>query len=235
MSNAAACPLVGQVAGPGDAILQLPDEGQIRIGSGLQLSEGHIVSTKAGKVQQTKSGKLWLEGRQKKYIPSEDDLVIGIIIDRNVENFMVDIGAPFSAMLPQLSFEGATKRNRPNLKPGDVVYARVVTANRDLEPELSCVDATGKAGGFGQLKDGTVFSCSTSLARTLLSRPMPPVLGALGSALQFELAVGLNGKVWLHTPSVATTIVVSNAILQSEQLTKPQVEVLVKRLLTKVQ
>ncbi len=39
---------------------------------------------------------------------------------------------------------GATRRNRPNLQPGDLVYCRVLTASRDLEPTLSCVDATGK-------------------------------------------------------------------------------------------
>ena len=47
-------------------------------------------------------------------------------------------------MLPQLSFEGATKRNRPNLKSGDVVYARVAAASRDMDPILTCVDAAGE-------------------------------------------------------------------------------------------
>lgn len=35
-----------------------------------------------------------------------------------VQNFIVDIGAPFPAQLPMLSFEGATRRNRPNLNSG---------------------------------------------------------------------------------------------------------------------
>ena len=56
---------------------------------------------------------------------------------------MVDINGPFPALLPLLSFEGATKRNRPNLKAGDVVYARVAAASRDMEPVLTCVDAAG--------------------------------------------------------------------------------------------
>jgi len=32
------------------------------------------------------------------------------------ENYGVDIGAPFRALLPVLAFEGATKRNRPQLQ-----------------------------------------------------------------------------------------------------------------------
>jgi hypothetical protein len=107
----------------------------------------------------------------------------------------VDIGAPFTAQLPQLSFEGATKRNRPNLQAGDVVYARVVSANRDQEPVLSCVDGTGRAAGFGPLKDGYTAGVSTAHARQLLAKPPAPVLLALGQALQYELAIGLNGKV----------------------------------------
>lgn len=33
-----------------------------------------------------------------------------------LQNFTVDINAPLPALLPQLAFEGATRRNRPNLK-----------------------------------------------------------------------------------------------------------------------
>lgn len=35
-----------------------------------------------------------------------------------LQNFLVDIGAPFPAQLPMLAFEGATRRNRPNLNAG---------------------------------------------------------------------------------------------------------------------
>jgi exosome complex RNA-binding protein Rrp4 len=32
------------------------------------------------------------------------------------------------------------------------------------------------------------------------------LLGVLGSACAFELAVGLNGRVWVHAADVATTV-----------------------------
>lgn len=63
------------------------------------------------------------------------------------ENYGVDIGGPFRALLPVLAFEGATKRNRPHLQVGDLVYGRVESAHRDLEPVLSCMDGAGKVGG----------------------------------------------------------------------------------------
>ena len=132
-----------------------------------------------------------------------------------------------------LSFEGATRRNRPNIKSGDVVYARVVAASRDLEPQLSCVDAAGRAAGFGHLKEGMLVSVSSAYARQLLAGPpaQAPVLGALGSSLAFELAVGVNGRVWVAASSVRATVLVANAITTCEFLSPTQVQTLVARLL----
>jgi exosome complex component RRP40 len=70
--------------------------------------------------------------------------VVGVVVERHAENFVVDIGAPFPAVLNVLAFEGATRRNRPKLAEGDLVYARVVLAHRDIDTELACVDAGGK-------------------------------------------------------------------------------------------
>ena len=79
-----------------------------------------------------------------RYIPAVGDNVVGRVVERHSENFVVDIGGPFPAVLNVLAFEGATRRNRPKLGEGDLVYARVVLAHRDLETELSCVDISGK-------------------------------------------------------------------------------------------
>ena len=49
---------------------------------------------------------------------------------------------------------------------GEVVYARVSRAHRDSEPELSCVDPSGKANGLGPLPvSGYLFKCSIGLCR----------------------------------------------------------------------
>jgi exosome complex component RRP40 len=141
-----------------------------------------------------------------------------------LQNFVVDIGAPFPAQLPMLSFEGATRRNRPNLVTGDLVYARVITANRDMDPVLSCIDAQGKSSGFGALKGGFVLECGLNHARALLARPPAPVLSALGAKLQFELAVGMNGRVWLDSSSCATTVKVANVLQQAQGVAAADVQ-----------
>lgn len=92
--------------------------------------------------------------------------MIGTIVHRLGEYFRVDIGTAHSAVLPMLAFEGATKRNKPNLAVGSLVYCRVSLANPDMEPELECVNPrTGRADGFGELVGGYVFKCSLGLAR----------------------------------------------------------------------
>lgn len=220
---------------PGEQIIALPETGEVRIGGGLHLASSHIIATKGGLLQQAPGGKLWVEGRQKRYIPAEEEPVIATILERHAENFVVDIGGPFNALLPQLSFEGATRRNRPNLAIGDVVYARVVSANRDMDPVLSCVDAAGRSAGFGQLKGGLLTNCSTAFARALLSQPTHPALAELGAALQFEVAVGLNGCFWVNSASPATTVFVCNVIAQSADESAEQTQLRIKRLLSQVQ
>lgn len=226
-------PFVSKVLAPGDIVLDLNSANKVlRVGSGLRQDGDSILATKVGRLRfQKQSNKYWVEGSQKRYIPNVEDTVVGIMVDRRSEMFILDIGGPAFASLPILAFEGATRRNIPNLQVGAAVYARVVNAHRDSDPELSCTDASGKSAGFGPLKGGYIFECSTGLARGLLSRPTPPVLEVLGKSLSFEIAVGLNGRVWVNAPKVATTITVSNAIQNSEFLSPAQQQIMATKLL----
>ena len=79
-----------------------------------------------------------------RYIPSVGDNVIGMVIERHSDNLILDIGGPFPAVLNSLAFEGATRRNRPKLNEGDLVYARVTLAHKDVDTELSCTEVSGK-------------------------------------------------------------------------------------------
>ncbi|GFZ07818.1 PNAS-3-like protein [Actinidia rufa] len=150
-------------------------------------------------------------------------------------NFLVDIKGPALAFLPVLAFEGGTRRNIPKFEMGTLLYVRVVKANTGMNPELSCTDATGKAAEYGPLKDGYMFESSTGLARLLLSSPTCPVLEALGKKLSFEIAIGLNGRVWVHADSPSSVILVSNAIMNSESLSEVQQKIMVDKLLQRVQ
>ncbi|KAL8277041.1 hypothetical protein RQP46_010575 [Phenoliferia psychrophenolica] len=145
-----------------------------------------------------KAEKWWVEGAARRYIPHPPEPVIGIIIARHAEGYRVDIGSAQAASLDALAFEGATKRSKPNLKVGTIVYAHLLATPAFSEPEISCVDAaTQKAAGFGELVGGfLVRGVELGRCRALLS-PKNPILPKLGASFPFEVAVGMNGRVWV--------------------------------------
>ncbi|CAD7704552.1 unnamed protein product [Ostreobium quekettii] len=219
-----------QVLGPGDPVLELPESGEVRIGSGVRLQDGCMAASKAGRLQRTNRGKLWIKGRQKKYIPRVDDAVVGIVRDRLPENFIVDINGPFNADLPLLAFENVTRRNIPALKAGDLVYARVTAADRDLHPVLACTNALGKAAGMGPLSGGMTFSVSSATVASLLAVPPHPALAALGAAFKFEVVVGVNGLCWVDADKLATCVLVANCIRNCEDLGAEEAGAVTKRI-----
>ncbi|TYI36132.1 putative exosome complex component rrp40 isoform X4 [Gossypium hirsutum] len=185
---------------PGDVVLDLSSmtSQTIKLGGGLRQDCDAISAMKAGTLRFSKPNKYWIESSQKRYVPCVEDTILGIVVDSKADNFLIDIKGPAMGFLPVLAFEGGTRRNIPKFEVGTLLYLRVVKANFGMNPELSCTDASGKAAEFGPLKDGYMFETSTGLSRKLLSSPTCPVLEALGKKLSFEIAVGLNGRVWLY-------------------------------------
>ncbi|KAL1999997.1 hypothetical protein VTN02DRAFT_3702 [Thermoascus thermophilus] len=182
-----------------------------------------------------------------RYIPTPHDLVIAQIHHSSQDYFhcVVTPHTPH-ALLGQLAFEGATKKTRPMLKTGDVVYARVLSAGSEVE--LTCVNpATGKAepGGLGPLTGGMVFDVSPGLAARLLrggSSADVVVLEELGKKLEahggFEIAVGRNGKVWVDCSgsgavALQATVAIGRCLseMDGRQLTPTEQRKLVSRIL----
>lgn len=228
------------------------DAPALRLGPGLVPSDGNSTDTtaattttssttttttglvisacKAGLLRHKEPASYWVDSSQKRAVAVQGEQVIGIVTGAPGENFNVDIGINQTAVLPGLSFAGATRRNRPRLFAGDLVYARLSLADKDVEPELTCVNAAGKSAGMGPLEGGHLFTCSTGLCRKLL-RPGCPVLRHLGESVKFEMAVGTNGRVWVSAPTTHLTMLVANAIQASELMTPKQTSHLVARLL----
>ncbi|EON66317.1 hypothetical protein W97_05710 [Coniosporium apollinis CBS 100218] len=169
---------------------------------------------------------LWIENNGGRYIPVAGDLVICSMHHSSVDAYHCVI-TPYTApaTLPQLAFEGASKKTRPVLAPGALVYARISVAGKHMEPELECVHpGTGKAEGLGPLKGGMVWDVSLGMARRLL---LPPgkmrevgglvLLEALAEKVRFEVAVGRNGRVWVEGGSVGVTLAVGRAVIETDE------------------
>lgn len=236
-SSTSSSKFVDQLVVPGDVILDLSSMANqtIKLGGGLRQDGDSISVMKAGKLRFTKPNKYWVESSHKRYVPSAGDNVLGVVVDTKPENFLVDIKGPALAFLPVLAFEGGTRRNIPKFEVGTLLYVRVVNANTGMNPELSCMDASGKAAEYGVLKEGYMFESSTGLSRMLLSSPPYPVLEALGKKLSFEIAVGINGRFWVNASQSSTVILVGNAIQKSESLSTVQQKIYLEKLLKSIQ
>lgn len=190
---------------------------KVILGPGLRRFDDKVVAAKAGILKQQSANTFWVDSFQKRYIPSKGETVIGTVVQKAGDIFRVDIGASEPAALSYLAFEGATKKNRPDVNVGDLLFAKLLVAHKDFESELICVDSLGKKMKLGVLNGGFVFSCSINLARKLRS-PSCPLLEAIKKNIQvpLEIVVGMNGRVWINAKNERDIIAVGNAILAAE-------------------
>lgn len=128
------------------------------------------------------------------------------------------------ATLPQLAFEGASKKSRPNLQAGSLVYARVSSASKQTEAELECVHgSSGRSEGLGELSKGMLFEIRVGFARRLMMKQTRDdggiaVLDAFAEqGHRFEIAVGRNGRVWVDSERRRLTLSIGRALQETDR------------------
>ncbi|EKX72008.1 conserved hypothetical protein [Theileria equi strain WA] len=134
-------------------------------------------------------------------------------------------------------FRGATKRNKPELNEGDVIFCQVTRhyPRYEMPTEVSCIDAdsvkqwTTNECYFGQLMDGVTFDVPITYAVSL-SRDKCYILKKCASKLKFEIAVGLNGRVWVKGSNIQETLLVARFIKRSYGCSVAQIEALFTKL-----
>ncbi|KAF4124574.1 exosome complex component RRP40 [Geosmithia morbida] len=203
----------------------------LRLGPGLRHAPPNdVIPTLAGRlVTDHQKNAIRVETYSGRYTPRVGELVIGIVRHSAAESFVVSLSDHTSpALLPHLSFESASKKTRPQLASGALVYARVSMADRHMDAELECVHpSTGKSEGLGPLVGGMLFPISLGMARRLMLSPAAAarqpgsavvVLEELASAgLQFETAVGRNGRIWVDSESAKTVVIVGRAVRETDE------------------
>ena len=219
---------------PGEELL--PDElprskkGTLTLGPGVRHIVGgseatpNILTTTSGALKiDNKKGALWLEhATGGRYQPTVGDLVIAQIHHSSADTWHC-ILTPHTplALLGQLAFEGTTKKNKPNLKAGDLVYARISKCSKWEDTEIECFNsATGKSEGMGPLKAGCLFDVSAGFSRRLMmgsGKGGVVILEEVGEKVKFEVAVGRNGKVWIDSGSVMATVTIGRLLRQTDE------------------
>ncbi|KAL8972465.1 MAG: hypothetical protein Q9197_002758 [Variospora fuerteventurae] len=198
----------------------------LRLGPGLRhIPPSTVTTTIAGPLcVDGRKNAVWVENNGGRYIPQPNDVVIASVHHSSTDWYHCAITSHTAfALLPQLAFEGATKKTRRQLTPGSLIYARVLSASKHLDPEIVCYNpSTGKSEGMGELKGGMVFDVSLGMARRLLLNKQRDegaliVLDELAGELAFEIAVGRNGKVWVKADGVKATLLVGKALQDTDR------------------
>ncbi|KAH9528272.1 exosome complex component Rrp40 [Dermatophagoides farinae] len=229
MSNQINSHLSGNTVLPGDNVSEIlkayrDDENKpVIVGPGLKrLNKQVINSYKAGQLLHRPVNLFWINSHQRYYIPCERDTVVGVVISKTSTFCRVDIGASEAATLSLMAFPNATKRNKAIVEIGDVLFACVLSASKDVETELVCMDKDGKKDGFGVLpRGGYMIKVPLNICRRLLASDSK-ISRNLGRKYRFEKTVGLNGRIWIRSKSIQTTILISNFIKQLEYVSDDQ-------------
>lgn len=205
---------------PGDTITEAqeqPTNKKIILGPGLRKQDDHIVACKTGVLKMKSPNTYWIDSYQKRYVPNRGESVIGVVVQKAGDLFRVDIGASDTASLSYLAFENATKKNRPDVNVGDLIFAKILIASKDFETELVCVDSLGKKNKLGVLNGGFPFNCSINLVRKVLNES-GPLFRAIQREIQvpMEIVVGMNGRIWIKARAVKDVCAISCAILAAE-------------------
>ncbi|KAG0670204.1 exosome non-catalytic core subunit rrp40 [Maudiozyma exigua] len=220
---------------PGDEITINPDVPVI-LGPGMYNDPvtRDILPVNAGILNTSNSKKgqtIYVEYDSKRYTPAVGDLVVGIITGSFADSYRVSL-ANFSTpvSLSYMAFPNASKKNRPTLVIGDLVYARVCTAEKELEAEVECVDSTnGSDAGFGLLDGGMIIEVTLGFARSLLFNNEFPLLRDLAQHCKFEIAIGVNGKIWIKTDEVKDTIACYRSISDCQGKSYDQFRDIIKK------
>lgn len=219
---------------PGDD-LRLDTSKPVSLGPGVycdpKTQEIRPVNAGIEIINESKKGQtIYIDYNSKRYIPAVGDLVIGIITGAFADSYRVSLdnfSTPVS--LSYMAFPNASKKNRPTLKIGDLCYARVCNAEKELESQIECIDSTtGQDSGFGLLEDGMVVDVSLSFARHLLFDDDFPLLTLLAQYCKFEIAIGTNGKIWVKADDVRNTLACYRSILQCSTQPKSEHKKIVK-------
>lgn len=219
---------IGDVVMPGDvaieAELEIKTSKKVILGPGLRKDGKQVVACKAGILRSKAPNTFWVDSYQKRYVPCRGETVIGVVVQKANDIYRVDIGASDTACLSYLAFEGATKKSRPDVNVGDLVFAKLLIANKDFESELVCVNSLGKKEKMGLLSDGFLFNCSINLVRKVLNEQRQ-LFAAIQRELQVpvEVVVGMNGRIWIKARNVRDVIAVGNVILAAEYLTDDEI------------
>lgn len=128
------------------------------------------------------------------YIPLVGDYIIGVVDSIEIFGCLVDINAPYPALLPTSDLGGPKHRDRGSsnqivLSAGDLVKAKVINFDRTRDPLL-----TIKESGLGKVTSGKISKVSPAKIPRLIGKG-GSMISMLKKETSCQITVGKNGMV----------------------------------------
>jgi exosome complex component RRP4 len=174
---------------PGDILA----EGDFNPGGNTYREGGKIYSSLTG-LANIAGKNVYVVALKGFYMPIVGDLVIGKVIDLRLGGWILDINAPYVAVLPtseafDRSFNSRRDEMASYLDVGDLIVAKVIAFDRTRDPQL-----TIKETGLGKVSRGRLVRITPT--------KIPRVIGRKGSMINLltretntRITVGQNGLI----------------------------------------
>ncbi len=132
------------------------------------------------------------------YFPKQDDIVIGVVTGIGITSWVIDIRAPYKAILNGSEiiegFNPIIHNLRDYLDIGDYVVAKIAVFDRTRDPILSV-----KGKGLGKITEGTIIEVKPSRVPRIIGKK-GSMLNTLTSLTKCNILVAQNGVLWIRCP-----------------------------------
>jgi exosome complex component RRP4 len=170
----------------------LGDTSTSKAGRGTFVEDGKIYAERLGilNVQGNIINVIALRGR---YDPVVNDFVIDVVEETATSNWMVDINAPYPALLHvhEVPWEIEFGDTEKYLNTGDAILAKVLSVDESKKLQITLNDRN-----LFKIKGGHIIEVESSI--------VPRIIGKSGSMIDLikkytrcRIFVGQNGRIWI--------------------------------------
>ena len=170
----------------------LGDVKNSRAGRGTFVEDGKIYSEILG-VLNKKGNFINVVSIKGRYDPVENDFVIGTVLEASASSWMVDINAPYPALLHvnEVPWKVEFGETEKFLKTGDSLMAKVLQVDVTKKIQITLNDRN-----LFKIKEGHIITVEPS--------KVPRIIGKKGSMIALlkkytrcRIFVGQNGRIWI--------------------------------------
>jgi exosome complex component RRP4 len=131
-----------------------------------------------------------LKGR---YEPIVGDFVIGVVVEASTSNWMVDINAPYPALLHvhEVPWEIEFADTEKYLNTGDAILAKILSVDESKKLQITLNDRN-----LFKLKGGHIIEFEPSIYRRIMGKKYS-MIEIIQKYTRCRIKVGKNGRIWL--------------------------------------